>query len=360
MADKRKPLIAVMAGGTGGHVLPGIAVARCLRKRNIEILWLGSRDGLEYELAPAQGFVFELVHAQGLRGKGLKAWLSAPLWLSLSFWRALRIFLKQRPLAVLGMGGFVSGAGGVAAFVANIPLLIHEQNAIPGLTNRLLKPLSKRVLTGFPNVLVSQRTSYVGNPVRHDFASMSPHTYPDDGGRLRLLVVGGSRGAAVFNRVVPRALARMDARSRPRVKQQCGRGRADEMRDRIATAGIEAEYFEFEERMDELYRWADIVLCRAGAMTVAEVAAAGVAAIMVPFPYATDDHQTANAKFLSDSGAAILLPEAQFSAASLAETLTQCAHDRPKLQQIARHAFARASHGSDERIAQICREEAGL
>lgn len=360
MADKRKPLIAVVAGGTGGHIFPALVVARCLCKRGIAILWLGSRDGLEAELIPAQGFLFESVNVRGLRGKGFNAWLLAPLWLSFSFWRVLRIFLQQRPLAVLGMGGFVSAPGGVAAFVANIPLLIHEQNAVAGLANRLLKPLSKRVLTGFPDVLLSKRTSYVGNPVRDSFASLSPHSYRDSAEKLRLLVVGGSLGAAVFNRVVPRAVARMEAQFRPRVKHQCGRGRMDEMRESVAAAAVAIECFEFEERMDELYRWADIVLCRAGAMTVAEVATAGVAAIMVPFPHAVDDHQTANARFLSDAGGAILMPEQQFTATSLAATLTRYSRDKLQLKRIAAQAFVLATHGSGERIAAICCEEAGL
>ena len=347
-----------MAGGTGGHVFPGLAVARRLYERGVEILWLGSRTGLERELVPAQGFAFEAVDIKGLRGKGIGAWLAAPWQLSFAFWRVLSIFWKKRPALVLGMGGFVAGPGGVAAFVANIPLLIHEQNAIAGLTNRLLAPLSRRVLTGFPNVLDSKRTVYVGNPVRRSFAP-APQAHGDDGG-LHLLVVGGSRGADIFNRTVPQALALMDADRRPQVRQQCGHGRAQAVRAAAASAGVEMQCFDFDERMEELYRWADVVLCRAGAMTIAELAAVGRASILVPFPHAVGDHQTANARFLSGGGGAILLPQDEFNPGSLAQLLGGLARERGRLRQMAQRACELAVRDSDARIAQICCQEGGL
>ncbi len=347
----------LLAGGTGGHVFPGLAVAERLRAAGAEVSWFGTAAGLESEVAPGAGFAFETVRVGGLRGTGPVRKLLAPWTLSLAFWRMLAVFVRRRPALVLGMGGFAAAPGGVAAFVLGVPLVIHEQNAAPGLVNRWLAPLSKRVLTGFPRVLEKHGGTHVGNPLRR--ALIGRAAPRARAGVLRLFVLGGSLGAAVLNRVVPRAIALMNPALRPRVRQQTGRGRLQEALESAAACGADVEFFEFDEDVGSLYAWSDLVLCRAGAITVAELAAFAAAAILVPYPHAADDHQTHNARFLSERGAAVLMPQSEFSPRTLARELERlCANPR-LLGDMARAARRLAVPDAAARVAGVCLEEIG-
>ena len=358
MVDKkRKPLVVIMAGGTGGHIFPGLAVARTLAERGAEIFWLGSSNGMESKLVPQHKYSFSAIKISGLRGRGIIGWLFAPLKVSLAFWSALKIFLKKRPALVIGMGGFVAGPGGLAAFVANIPLVIHEQNATAGLTNRLLSPLSERILTGFPDVLSSKRTEYVGNPV---YVTLPSEAKPRSDDCLHLLVVGGSLGAEIFNRVVPEALALLNRSIQIQVKQQCGQGNARAVSQRAEELKLPMECFDFTDNIGELYQWADLVLCRAGAMTTAEIMRYGKASIMVPFPYAVGNHQTANAQFLSNNSACILIEQQAFNMHQLAKALEGLAGDRERIERIANNANKLGCSDSSDRIADICFEVAKI
>ncbi len=316
--------IMVMAGGTGGHVFPALAVADELRARGVEVSWLGTRQGLEAEVVPRAGFPIDYVQVSGLRGKGVLSLLMAPVKLLLALSQSVKIIARRQPAVVLGMGGFVSGPGGLAAWLKRRPLLIHEQNARAGLTNRLLAPLARRVMEAFPGTFAAaEKVLHTGNPLRKTFIdAVSVGRAADTGSRaLRLLVVGGSLGAARLNEVVPQTLAAMDVAVRPEVWHQAGKRNIDDARSAYAAAGIDARLEPFIDDMAAAYDWADVVLCRAGAMTIAEVAAAGVPSILVPFPFAVDDHQTANAGYLADAQAAILLPQTQLSAERLEEIL---------------------------------------
>lgn len=355
--EKNGLRILVMAGGTGGHVFPALAVADELRARGVEVTWLGTRQGLEAEVVPRAGFAIDYIRVSGLRGKGVLSWLLAPLKLVLALAQGWAVMHRRHPAAVLGMGGFVAGPGGLAACLLRRPLLIHEQNARPGMTNRLLKPLAARVMEAFPDTFVAeQKVLHTGNPLRKDFlqpvfqqaGEKQAHTGP-----LRLLVVGGSLGAAYFNSVVPQALADMAADKRPQVWHQAGKRNIEAARQAYAQAGIgEARVEAFVDDMAAAYAWADVVLCRAGAMTVSELAAAGVASILVPFPYAVDDHQTANARYLSAQGAALLLPQTQLTASHLAELLNNMT--APVLNKMAAAARRLAMPEATARVADEC------
>ena len=312
--------VTIMAGGTGGHVYPALAVARALEAHNQDIVWLGTRRGLESRVIPAAGIDIEWISVKGLRRKGLLALLIAPFQLFWALLQSLGVILRRRPAVVLGMGGFVSGPGGVAAWLTRRPLVIHEQNAAAGLTNRLLARLARVVLQAFPgsfNSSVSAQT--VGNPVREDIAAVPPphERYASRQGPLRVLVLGGSQGALALNRTVPAALALLDKDARPVVRHQCGERTLDIAREAYATHGVDVDLTPFIEDMAEAYACADLVICRAGALTIAELCAVGVPALLVPYPAAVDDHQTANARMLGDAGAAVVLQEAGLDAARL-------------------------------------------
>jgi UDP-N-acetylglucosamine--N-acetylmuramyl-(pentapeptide) pyrophosphoryl-undecaprenol N-acetylglucosamine transferase len=352
--------VLIMAGGTGGHIFPGLAVARRLRAHQVPVAWLGTRHGLEARLVPqlAPDIEMEWVNIRGVRGGGWLRWLLLPWTLARAMFQAARVIRRRRPRAVLSLGGFVAGPGGLVAWLTGTPLIIHEQNAIPGMTNRWLAPLAQHVLTGFPLAFGEHtRVRHVGNPVRAEIARL-PDPFTRLAGRtgaLRLLVVGGSQGAAALNTAVPEAIRAMNAGDRPQVWHQCGRHAADVER---AYAGIGARVSAFIDDMSEAYAWADLVLCRAGAMTVAELAAAGVAAIFVPFPAAVDDHQTANALFLVERGAAVLVPQAELSVARLTGLLTQFAANRDVLLKMALAARGCGVPDADETVAQLCLEAA--
>ncbi len=355
-----KPIL-VMAGGTGGHVYPALAVARALQASSREVVWLGTRRGLESRVVPEAGIDMEWISVQGLRRKGVLALLIAPFQLGWALIQSLAVILRRRPAAVLGMGGFVSGPGGVAAWLTRRPLIIHEQNAAVGMTNRLLARLARVVLQAFPGSFNSRVTAEtVGNPVREDISAVPPpdERYSTRRGPVRLLVLGGSQGALALNRTVPAALALLDADVRPVVRHQCGERTLEAAEDAYAQNHVDVELLPFIDDMAEAYAWADLVVCRAGALTVAELCAAGVPALFVPYPAAVDDHQTANAGPMSAVGAATIIQEADLTPALLAELLRDWLQSRATLMQRAEKARALANPGSLSRIAELCLEQA--
>ena len=355
--------ILVMAGGTGGHVYPALAVAGALLAQSQSVVWLGTHRGIEARIVPAAGIAMEWVTVQGLRRKGAGAMLLAPFILLRALMQCLSVMVRLRPAAVLGMGGFVSGPGGVAAWLTRRPLLIHEQNAVAGLTNRLLARLARVVLQAFPGSFSSQRDAVtVGNPVRPEIAAIAPPAERLAGrdGAPRLLVLGGSQGALSLNQTVPEALARIPAGIRPLVRHQTGSRTAIEAAAAYRDAGIVAELPEFIDNMADAYAWADIVICRAGALTVAELAAAGLPAIFIPYPAAVDDHQSANARPMVDAGAAAMIQESELDASLLAELLTSWLGDRDALRARAGRARELARPDALDRIAGYCLELAGV
>ncbi|HSG94194.1 MAG TPA: undecaprenyldiphospho-muramoylpentapeptide beta-N-acetylglucosaminyltransferase [Afifellaceae bacterium] len=351
-----------MAGGTGGHVYPALAVAQWLRDRSCEVVWLGTRRGLESRVIPAAGIPIEWVKVSGLRGKGIGTLILAPFRLLQALWQSLRVMWKHRPAAVLGMGGFVSGPGGLAAFLTRRPLVIHEQNAVAGLTNRLLARLARVVLQAFPGSFsAGVRAETVGNPVRAEIAAIDDPAirYTAHQGPLRLLVLGGSQGALALNRIVPAALKLLPEEIKPVVRHQAGERTISEAEAAYGAHNIDAELTPFIEDMAEAYAWADLVICRAGALTVAEIAAAGLPAIFVPFPFAVDDHQTANARPMTDAGAAALIREEELSDESLAGLLRQWLSSREELLARALKSRQLARPDALQRITDFCLEAAG-
>ena len=355
--------ILVMAGGTGGHVYPALAVARALEARSQSIVWLGTHRGLEAEVVPAAGIDIEWISVKGLRRKGPAALLVAPFQRGWALLQALTVILRRRPTAVLGMGGFVSGPGGLAAWLTRRPLVIHEQNAAAGLTNRLLARLARVVLQAFPGSFNSRvNAETVGNPVREDIAAVASPAdrYAGRSGPLRLLVLGGSQGALALNRAVPAALALLPADQRPVVRHQCGRLTLDAARSEYEQRGIDVELLPFIDDMASAYAWADLVVCRAGALTVAELCAVGLPALFIPYPAAVDDHQTANARPMADAGAAVIIDESLLSAEVLAGQLKAWLSNRSELQAKAERARGLAKPNALLRITELCLEQAGV
>ena len=353
--------LLVVAAGTGGHVYPALAVAQRLRSMGVDVSWLGTAVGIESRLVPAAGFPFHVSKVAGLRGLGLARWLAAPLLLARSALRSIAVLAQVRPQVVLGMGGYGAGPGGLVARLLGIPLVIHEQNAVPGLTNRILAWFATRVLEAFPASFAPRRGAiHTGNPVREALArAPAPDTrLAHRGGRLRVLVIGGSQGARALNKVVPRALAIDSLGTRVSVRHQCGPAHVNEASDGYAELGVEAEITAYIEDMGAAYEWTDVAVCRAGAMTVAELAAAGVASILVPFPHATDDHQSHNARYLADRGAAILLAEDRLDAGSLAAILGALHEDRGRVESMSRAAYDAAVRDATQRVAAQCLEVA--
>lgn len=354
----------IMAGGTGGHVYPGLAVAIYLRGLGWRVIWLGTRNGLEAKLVPAQEIEMVWLKIGGVRGKGLLRMLWLPAQIVLAFIQSARAIFKHRPDVVLGLGGYTAFPGGMMASLFNRPLVIHEQNSIAGLTNRLLACLADQVLVAFPSAFQGPKDKPIpcgkvaaqccGNPVRADIAALSApaERWQNRSGNLRLLVVGGSLGAQVLNETVPRALQLIDAANRPQVVHQAGLKHIEQLQSNYAVAGVSAEVLAFIDDMAARYAWCDVVLCRAGALTIAELAAAGVASVLVPFPHAVDDHQTTNAFYLSASGAAILLPQPELTPQKLAQLLGT--FTREKLLAMAQRARALAQPDATRVVADVC------
>ena len=354
--------VLIMAGGTGGHIFPGLAVADELRSRGVPVAWLGAEGGMETRVVPAHGLDLHTVAVGGLRGKGMRTRVLAPLMLARALFASLKLLRTLRPRCVLSMGGYVAGPAGVAARMAGIPLVVHEQNAVAGFTNRKLASFAKKVLTGFPNVL--SNAEWVGNPVRARIAALpSPaERFASRHGRPRLLVLGGSLGARTLNLAVPRALSRMAAAgtTMPEVVHQTGERGLPEALDAYTEAGVAASVVPFIEDMAGAYEWADVVVCRAGALTVAELCAAGLEALLVPFPHAVDDHQTANARAMVDAGGARIVADALLtkndSADLLAKMLDDLLGDRARILSAANASRTLAKPDAAATIARHCME----
>jgi UDP-N-acetylglucosamine--N-acetylmuramyl-(pentapeptide) pyrophosphoryl-undecaprenol N-acetylglucosamine transferase len=346
--------ILIMAGGTGGHVFPALAVADHLRALGWRVVWLGARTGMEATLVPKHGYEMAWVRFSGLRGKGLVAKLLLPLNLIVAFWQSLRALRAQRPDVVLGMGGYIAFPGGMMAALLGRPLAIHEQNSVAGLANRVLAGVADHVLVAFPDAL--RKATFVGNPVRESIARIAPPAdrFAGRKGPLRLLVVGGSLGAAALNDVVPKALALLPADARPIVTHQSGVKHVEELRANYARAGVAASTVAFIDDMARAYADTDLVVCRAGATTVAELAAAGVAAILVPFPFAVDDHQTTNARYLADAGAGLLVQQHDLTPETLAGRLRGLT--REQLLAMAMKARALGRPDATRAVAEACME----
>jgi UDP-N-acetylglucosamine--N-acetylmuramyl-(pentapeptide) pyrophosphoryl-undecaprenol N-acetylglucosamine transferase len=349
--------IVIMAGGTGGHVMPGLAVAHEMRRRAWQVVWMGHPAGMEASLVPRHGIAMRPVRFGGLRGKGIATRLALPWNLLRGCLQALAALRAERPAVVLGLGGYVSFPGGLMARLSGRPLVLHEQNSVAGLANRVLARIASRVLVAFPQALPG--ADWTGNPVREDIAAIAPpaERYAARSGRLRLLVVGGSLGAQALNEALPAALARIDAGRRPQVVHQSGRGQREALVARYREAGVDADVREFIDDMAAEFAAADLVVCRAGAMTVAELAVAGVPAILVPYPHAVDDHQSANARFLVERGAGWLLPQSQATPQALAALIEGA--DRAVLLAMAQRAREAARPDATRAVADACEAAAG-
>jgi UDP-N-acetylglucosamine--N-acetylmuramyl-(pentapeptide) pyrophosphoryl-undecaprenol N-acetylglucosamine transferase len=356
-AEGRRGSVAIFAGGTGGHVYPALAVATELAGRGYAVHWFGTERGLESRVVPAAGYPLHYLRVSGIRGKGGAARLRGLLAVFLALVQAVRELLKTRPVVALGMGGYVSGPAGLASWLLRIPLVIHEQNSVAGTTNRLLRKFASAVLTAYPAAFGAVEVRLVGNPVRPELlASGSLATYTYDGAReLRLLVVGGSLGARAINEVLPPALAQ--AGCSLVVRHQTGPSHAARVADLYGEVQArEVEVLPYIEDMAEVYEWADLVLCRAGALTIAELTIMGRPAVLVPLPNAIDNHQAHNAEWLASQGGAVVLPQAEMSSESLAALLTQLAAAPARLQEMAAASLAAASPQSTSRVADACEE----
>ena len=342
--------ILIMAGGTGGHIFPGLAVAAEMRAAGWDVVWMGARGGMEERLVPKHGYRAAWIRAKAARGKGLVQKLLLPANLLYSFWESARHIRSLRPNVVLGLGGYVAFPGGMMASLWNRPLALHEQNAIPGLANRVLSQISDKVMSGFPQAL--KNAEWTGNPVRADIAAIaSPESrFAGRSGPLKVLVVGGSLGAQALNESVPRALALMT--DRPQVVHQAGEKHLEALNSHYREAKVLGELVAFIDDMARRYAEADLVICRAGAVTIAELSAGGMPSILVPFPHAVDDHQTANAKFLSDHGAAILIQQRELSPRKIADLIGSL--DRAKLLEMARKARALGKPDAARVVAERC------
>lgn len=347
--------LMVMAGVTGGHVYPAIAVADALHAQGWKIVWLATAGGMENRLIADKPYDKAMMTMQGVRGKGLMGWLTLPVKLVRAFRQARAAIGQHRPDVVLGMGGFAAFPGGVMAKLAGVPLVIHEQNSIAGLTNKVLSKLANRVLTGFPNAL-GNKGEMVGNPVREVITTLPTpdQRFAEHHGVLRVLVVGGSLGAVALNTLLPQAFAQLPVNTRPQVIHQAGEKQIEALKKNYAEAGVAADCRAFIHDMAEVYAWADLVICRAGALTVAELANVGAASILVPFPFAVDDHQTTNAEYLQQAGAALLIQQRDLDVTQLANTLKTI--DRSTCLEMARKARALARPQATQQVAEICQQ----
>jgi UDP-N-acetylglucosamine--N-acetylmuramyl-(pentapeptide) pyrophosphoryl-undecaprenol N-acetylglucosamine transferase len=353
-ADSRPVLI--MAGGTGGHVYPALAVARELQAQRVPVVWLGTRNGIEARVVPAAGIPIRWMNISGLRGKGLWS-LLVPFKLLFACLQAAWVIVLNQPRIVLGMGGYVAAPGGLMCRLLLKPLVIHEQNAVAGFTNRMLSKLANSILQAFPNTFSPELHAYhTGNPVREDIANipLPDVRLAERKGRLRLLVIGGSQGSIFLNEIVPQAVATMPSAVWPEIRHQAGKGHLETTQRLYGSKDITAEVTEFIDDMAAAYAWADIVVCRAGAMTVAELAAAGLPSILVPFPQAVDDHQTCNARFLADNGAAILANQSKLRPEILGDWLSELGVDRKRLLRMAQNARALARLDATRLVVKEC------
>jgi UDP-N-acetylglucosamine--N-acetylmuramyl-(pentapeptide) pyrophosphoryl-undecaprenol N-acetylglucosamine transferase len=353
--------VLVMAGGTGGHVFPALAVAKALRERGVAVVWLGVPGSMESRLVPANGFPIEWIRVTGIRGKGALAWVLAPLRIANAVAQAMGVLRRVKPRSVLGAGGYVSGPGGIAAWLLRIPLLIHEQNAIAGMTNRWLAHVATQVLEAFPGSFGPKvHASTIGNPVRDEILDLPPpaqrftEQFAQRQSRTRLLVFGGSQGAQRLNAILPQALALLGVENRPQVLHQTGERGLESTRAAYAAAQVEAQVVAFIDDMAKTYAWADLAVCRAGAMTVTELQAAGLGAIFVPFALAVDDHQTKNAAVMVGAGAARIIQERDLTAMSMSVLIGELCADRAQLLRMAEAARAGRTTDAASRLADLC------
>ena len=353
-----QPSILVMAGGTGGHIFPGLAVAEYLRICGWKVSWLGNKNGMEYRLVKACDFPFEAVEFSGLRGKGIKAKVMLPFNLLRAGIQSWQIMRRIKPSVVLGMGGYITFPGGLVTKILKRPLVLHESNSVAGSANRALTRIAMRTLTGFPNTMA--HAEWVGNPIREEFDHMNPpaQRYEQRQGNLSILVVGGSLGATALNENIPAALALIPKESRPKVIHQAGDKHLADLQQRYTELGVEADIRAFIDDMPSAYAQADLVICRSGAMTVSELAACGVASCLIPFPYAIDDHQTANAKFLSEANAAVLLLQKNLNAQDLALMIQNFSREDLKVMAVRAHELAKPQ--ATQRVAEVCADCAGV
>ena len=347
--------ILIMAGGTGGHIFPALAVAHRLRNAGWRVVWLGNPQGMEARLVPQHGFEMVWVKFAALRGKGLLRKLLLPLNLLRGFAQALKAIRQVKPNVVLGMGGYITFPGGMMAALTGVPLVLHEQNSVAGLANKVLAGVADRILTGFPDVL--KKGEWVGNPVRPEIARIAApaERFAGRSGPLHVLVIGGSLGAQALNEIIPQGMAQLAASELPQIVHQAGEKHIQALQANYAAVGVQAHCVSFIEDMAGAYDWADLVICRAGALTIAELAAAGVASILVPFPHAVDDHQTGNARFLVNVGAAFLLPQTELTPDSIALIRN---YSRGQLLEMAEKARSLAKPDATEEVANICAESA--
>jgi UDP-N-acetylglucosamine--N-acetylmuramyl-(pentapeptide) pyrophosphoryl-undecaprenol N-acetylglucosamine transferase len=354
MTSTTKTLL-VMAGGTGGHVYPAMAVADHLQAKGWNIVWLCTVGGMENRLLANKNYQKAMMTMRGVRGKGLMGWLLLPIKLSLALAQAYSVIAKFKPNLVLGMGGFAAFPGGLMAYVMRKPLLIHEQNSVAGLTNKTLSHFANRVLSAFPAAFGTKAT-LVGNPVRTEITQVAaPEARMQTrSGPLRLLVVGGSLGAQALNQVLPTALATISIAQRPQVVHQAGEKHINALKAHYEQTGVKAEAMAYIEDMAAMYSWADVVICRAGALTIAELSAAGVASVLVPFPYAVDDHQTSNARYLADADAAILVSQSTFTADKLAGLIQNLSREQCLSMAIKARALGKPEATAS--VANICME----
>ena len=345
--------ILIMAGGTGGHIFPALAVAHQLRDAGWRVVWLGNPEGMEARLVPQHGFEMVWVKFSALRGKGILRKLLLPLNLLRGFWQGLQAIRQVKPDVVLGMGGYITFPGGMMAALTGVPLVLHEQNSVAGLANRVLAGVADRIATGFPEVF--KKGAWLGNPVRPEIAAIAPPAERMAGRNdaLRVLVIGGSLGAAALNEIIPQGMARLTAEELPQIVHQAGEKHLDALKANYAAAGVPAHCVAFIDDMAGAYEWADLVICRAGALTVAELAAAGVASILVPYPHAVDDHQTGNARFLVNVGGAFLLPQTDMTPDSIALIRN---YSRGQLQEMAEKARSLAKPDATADVAALCGE----
>jgi UDP-N-acetylglucosamine--N-acetylmuramyl-(pentapeptide) pyrophosphoryl-undecaprenol N-acetylglucosamine transferase len=352
--------VLIMAGGTGGHVFPGLAVARELIARGVAVAWLGTQRGIEARAVPASELPIDMewLSIRGVRGNGVLGWIKFPFSLAAAMWHAYGVMRRRKPGLVLSFGGFVAGPGGLVAWLTRTPLVVHEANAIPGFTNKWLAKFARRVLTGFPvGFSAALRPRHVGNPVRREIAALpEPQArFADRRGRLRVLVIGGSLGARVFNQVIPEAIRLMSPDAQPEMRHQCGRQHLEATT--AAYAGAQhVTVSEFIDDMAQAYAWADLVIARAGAMTVAELSVAGCGSLLVPLPHAVDDHQTVNARYLVSRHAALLVPQPEFTPARAAQVLSDLCADRARVLQMAIAARESLHANAVNAVVDVCQE----
>lgn len=353
LASKPTRTALIMAGGTGGHIFPGLAVAELMRARGWNVHWVGApAPSMESRLVPAQGIALETVQFGGVRGKGFKTLALLPFKLLRAFWQSLQVVRRVKPDAVVGLGGYISFPAGLMAVLLGKPLVLHEQNSVAGMANKVLARVARRVFTAFPNVM--PQAEWVGNPLREGFVTQATpaERFASRSGPLRVLVVGGSLGAQALNTLVPQALALIPAAQRPTVLHQSGAKQIDALQAAYAQAGVQAELTPFIDDTAQAFAEADIVIARAGASTVTELAAVGVAAIYVPFPHAVDDHQTTNARFLVEAGGGWLIPQAELNAQDLANRLQFMT--RRTLQACAEKAYAMRKIDAAQAVVAAC------